>query len=219
MKTAIIIPAFNEAETIAAVVRGVAPYGQPVVVDDGSRDDTAARAEAAGALVVRRGSNRGYDAALESGFELAERLGVEVAVTFDADGQHDAAILARVIEPLEKASAAMVLGIRPRAARFSEALFNVYTRRRFGVADIMCGLKAFRMDMYREHGRVDGGRSIGTELALSGLRRGVPYATVPVPIHDRRGEARFGSAMTANLRILWAMALGIWTDAKHSIMG
>jgi glycosyltransferase involved in cell wall biosynthesis len=64
----IIIPALNEANTIAAIVTGAANYGLPIVVDDGSSDETGAFAAAAGAAVVRIDTNVGYDEALNLGF-------------------------------------------------------------------------------------------------------------------------------------------------------
>ena len=206
MKLAVVIPAYNEAATIAGVVRSVAAFGQPIVVDDCSRDDTAASAAAAGAVVLRHATNQGYDGALESGFAAAAQGGYEAVATFDADGQHDAAL---------ERGAELVVGERPRPARLAEALFNLYTRWRFGVRDILCGLKAYRMTLYRRHGRFDANRSIGTELALAGLRRGVAVARVEVPIHARADRSRLGSLLRANGRILRALGLAFAADLRR----
>ena len=205
MKVAIIIPAHDEEMTIAAVVRGVAAHGVAIVVNDGSRDRTADLARAAGARVVDHAENRGYDGALQSGFEEAARLGVDAAVTFDADGQHDAAILGRVLAPIAAGEADLVIGVRPRAARISEWLFNRYTQVRFGVPDILCGLKAYRMTLFHGHGRFGADGSIGTELALASLARGARFRLVDVPIAPRVGASRFGSVLRANWRIFKAM--------------
>ncbi len=214
MKVAIVIPAFDEAATIAEVVRSVAAFGQPIVVDDCSHDDSAAIAAAAGALVVRHAANQGYDGALESGFAAADERGFEAVVTFDADGQHDAASLGAIVAALER-GADLVVGQRPRPARLAEALFNFYTRWRHGVGDILCGLKAYRMTLYRQHGHFDARRSIGTELALAGLRRGVALARVEVPIHARADQPRLGSLLRANGRILRALALAFAADLRR----
>ncbi|MDP7602296.1 MAG: glycosyltransferase family 2 protein [Alphaproteobacteria bacterium] len=214
MKLAIVIPAFNEAATIAEVVRSVAAFGQPIVVDDCSHDDSAAIAAAAGALVVRHAANQGYDGALESGFAAAAQGGYEAVATFDADGQHDAASLGEFITALER-GADLVVGERPRPARLAEAVFNLYARWRYGVRDILCGLKAYRMTLYRRHGRFDANRSIGTELALAGLRRGVAVARVEVPIHARADRSRLGSLLRANGRILRALGLAFAADLRR----
>ena len=67
----VLIPALNEAETIARVVEGVAPYGMPLVVSDGSEDETAKIARDAGAVVLELKRNRGYEGALDAGFAYA----------------------------------------------------------------------------------------------------------------------------------------------------
>jgi hypothetical protein len=84
------IPAYNEAETIAEVVVETREYADEVVViDDGSADDTAARACDAGATVIEHDHNEGYGAALRTAFETADRRGVDHLVVLDGDGQHD----------------------------------------------------------------------------------------------------------------------------------
>lgn len=217
MRIAVVIPAFNEAATIADVVRAVTAAGTVVVVDDASSDGTAAAAAAAGAEVVRNARNLGYDGALQRGFEAADRLAADIAITIDADGQHDAASVGRMLAPLLAGECDLVLGIRPAAARTAEWLFNLYTRVRFGVPDILCGMKAYRMAVYRAHGRFDGSRSIGTELALAALRRGARVQTMPVPVRPRIGAPRFGSTIRANLRILRALWMALASDLADSL--
>ena len=212
MKAAIVIPAHNEAATIGGVVEAVSAFGTAIVVDDGSGDGTGDIARAAGAEVVRHEQNRGYDGALQSGFECADALGADVVVTFDADGQHDAAVLGRVLAPFARDEVMMVLGTRPRPARISERLFGLYGRLRYGVPDMLCGLKAYRRVLFLRHGRIDASRSIGTDLALAGLRGGVAFVTVPVPVQARLDAPRFGSTLTANWRILRALGLALRSE-------
>lgn len=215
MKVAIVIPAFNEAGTIARVVNDVAPYGHPIVVDDCSTDNTAELARAAGAEVVSHQVNSGYDAALQSGFENADKPDMEAVVTFDADGQHDPETLKTVLLLLDKENNDLVLGVRSNSARVSEFLFSAYTNWRYGVSDILCGLKGYRISVYRAYGKFDGTRSIGTELALYGLRSKMKYSTVRVPIALREeGAARFGNSLRANGRILRAMVMAIIQDLQ-----
>jgi polyprenyl-phospho-N-acetylgalactosaminyl synthase len=85
----IVIAAFQEEEVIAPVLRAVAAkHPNVVVVDDGSPDQTATRAVAAGAVVLRHPFNLGQGAALQTGIDYALRRGAKRIVTFDADGQH-----------------------------------------------------------------------------------------------------------------------------------
>jgi glycosyltransferase involved in cell wall biosynthesis len=86
-----LIPGYNEGPRIGAVVRGALEHLPVIVVDDGSRDDTAARAREAGATVIEQQPNQGKGAALRAGFARAIATGFEAALTLDADGQHDPA--------------------------------------------------------------------------------------------------------------------------------
>lgn len=86
-----LIPGYNEGPRIAEVVRGAAAHLPVVVVDDGSSDDTAAQARAAGATVIEQRPNQGKGAALRAGFRRALADGADAVLTLDADGQHDPA--------------------------------------------------------------------------------------------------------------------------------
>jgi glycosyltransferase involved in cell wall biosynthesis len=205
MKIAIVIPALNEATTIGRVVDSVKEGHTVIVVNDCSTDDTAKLAEQAGAVVVNHEQNQGYDGALQSGFEKADELGMDIVVTFDADGQHDASILDQITGPLMRNQADIVIGERSETARFCEALFGFYTRIRFGVRDILCGLKGYRMSLYRHHGHFDSYGSVGTELALSALAGDARVAKVNVPVYSREDDPRFGQGLKANWKILRAM--------------
>ena len=99
-QTCVVIAAYNEAAMIARVVTEVRRAGyRVVVVDDGSKDTTAQAARAAGATVIQHPFNLGQGAALQSGIDLAFANGAEVIVTFDADGQHGAGDISRLVEP------------------------------------------------------------------------------------------------------------------------
>ena len=86
-----LVPAHDEAARIGAVVEGARGHLPVIVVDDGSRDDTAAIAEAAGARVIRQSPNQGKGAALRAGFAAALDEGARAVITLDGDGQYDPA--------------------------------------------------------------------------------------------------------------------------------
>ncbi len=109
----VIIPAYNEEKTIAQTVSALYPLiDRVVVVDDGSLDQTATKARAAGALVVSHLINRGYGAALVTGQDLALRLGADYLVHFDGDGQFESKEITRLLEPLLQGKVDIVLGSR-----------------------------------------------------------------------------------------------------------
>jgi len=207
-RLAIVIPALNEAASIGAVVRSLAGLGSIIVVDDGSSDGTGRIAHENGADVITHAANRGYDGALDSGFARAAATGADYVVTLDADGQHPTEMIAAFLAELEK-GADLVVGVRDRLQRFAERMFALAGRLCFGIADPLCGMKGYRIGVYRALGHFDSYGSIGTELALFAVRRGATVAQLPVMTRDRQGSPRFGRLLGANLRILRAIAIGL----------
>lgn len=198
---------------IGVVVQGCADVGIPIVVDDGSTDSTAAVAAAAGAEVVRHDVNRGYDAALESGFARAAADGCEVAITIDADGQHDPAVLTRLLAAIDE-GADVVVGIRDRHQRLAESIFSLIGRVLYRIEDPLCGLKAYRLAVYRDLGHFDCYRSTGTELAIFAARAGYRIAQIPIRTRERVGAPRFGNRLSGNLKIFRSLILGM--TRRHS---
>lgn len=208
---ALVIPAFNERSMIRLVVEKARVYGLPIVVDDGSTDDTGACAAAAGADVVYHERNRGYDAAIESGFRQASELGCKYVITLDADGQHEPAFIKEFLAALDT-GADVVLGVRDCKQRISEHVFGWFARASYGILDPLCGMKGYRMSVYRKLGHFDSYRSVGTELALYAARRGASIRQIRVPTYRRTGNPRFGRRIASNLRILRALCLGFIRD-------
>lgn len=110
-----IVPAFNEEASIAGVVSELLAYDpglRVVVVDDGSTDRTAEVARAAGAKVISLPFNLGIGGAVQTGFRYAWEQGFDVAVRADGDGQHDPAELPKLLEPILRHEADLVVGSR-----------------------------------------------------------------------------------------------------------
>lgn len=107
-----LIPAYEEGPRVAGVVLGATAYLPVVVVDDGSSDDTAARAEAAGATVLVQRPNQGKGAALRAGFHWALDREVDAVLTLDADGQHDPAEIPTFLDAFERTGADLIIGRR-----------------------------------------------------------------------------------------------------------
>ena len=160
MKVSFLIPAYNEARTIGEVLDRIAALdldAQMIVVDDGSTDDTAAIAEAKGALVIRQ-ANRGKGAAIRAAIPHADG---DIAVIQDADMEYDPADVPELIEPIVRGVADVVFGSRlsggrPQRAylfwhlvgnRFLSLLTNVLFNTT--LSDMETGYKAFRIDVLR----------------------------------------------------------------------
>jgi glycosyltransferase involved in cell wall biosynthesis len=115
LKRIAIVPAFNEEGSVGRVIdeiRGFDPDFDIVVVDDGSRDRTAAVAAGRGAHVVRLPFNLGIGGAVQTGFRFAHEHGFELAVRVDGDGQHDPAQLSALLEPVLAGEADIAVGSR-----------------------------------------------------------------------------------------------------------
>lgn len=204
----IVIPAFNEANTISQIVKDAAHYGVPIVVDDASTDNTADVALAMGAKVVTHPVNRGYDAALNSGFQMASELGMHVVITLDADGQHDPSLIQKFVSGIESGFD-VVLGVRGRHQRLAENLFALYTRARYGLNDPLCGMKAYKSFLYQKLGHFDSYGSIGTELMLYAVKNGYQCCQIPIAVRDRIDSPRFGKIFAANCKIMRALFLSM----------
>ncbi len=116
-KLAIVIPAYNEADNIATVIRKIKAVLQPhpadiIVVDDGSTDHTRGIARREGAIVLPHAMNMGYGCALKTGLTFAWEKAYDRVVTLDADGQHDPQSIPALLEPLESATCEIVMGSR-----------------------------------------------------------------------------------------------------------
>jgi len=148
------IPAFNEQDQIAEVVRGALPHAAAVVVvDDGSRDLTAFNALDAGAMVIRHRHNAGKGAAVATLFRYAVEQSADALVLLDGDGQHDPDEIRDVVGPVLAGRADVVIGSRfltqrsdiPRHRVLGQRAFNVMTALASGVpcTDSQSGFRAF----------------------------------------------------------------------------
>jgi glycosyltransferase involved in cell wall biosynthesis len=230
-RTIALVPALDASATVGAVVRSlldVWPGDGPrvIVVDDGSRDDTARAARDAGAHVVAHGTNRGKGAALRTGFTEALRLGATHAVSVDADGQHLAAEARRLADDPAPADA-LVLGIRdlvrdgaPRPNRMSNGISNFFLSWFSGTSlhDTQCGLRRYPIAEALALGARDDGYAFEAEIVLRAARAGWTIAQVPVavyypPEHER--VTHFDSVRDP-ARIVRRVVTTLWTTRATS---
>ena len=203
-EVAIVIPAYNEANTIRQVIRSISDYGVVIVVNDASEDNTGFVAAKAGAIVINHEVNHGYDKALESGFMRADELGCKYVVTMDADGQHNPDIVEVYIELLNE-GAEVVIGTRDKFQRLAEYIFAWVASVKWGILDPLCGMKAYRIGVYRALGHFDSYNSVGTELSIFAVKSEMKIAQLPIKTRERVDTPRFGSRFSSNIRILHSL--------------
>ena len=211
MRTLVFIPAWNEEASVAAVIDDVRehlPGADILVVDDGSADATTARAREAGVLVATLPFNQGLGAALQTGYLYALREGYDCCAHLDADGQHPAAEVARLLAEVEGDRADLVIGSRyrdPDAAvesddyrptmsrRIGTSVFRFFltlaTRQRF--TDTTSGMRAANrrvMSLFSENYSPDFAEIESLQLAV---REGLRVEEVPVRMLERAGGSSF----------------------------
>lgn len=193
----VVIPAMNEGAVIGTVVAdllAVAPWREVVVVDDGSSDETGARAAAAGARVVRHPYNKGNGAAVKSGIRAA---GGEFVLIVDGDGQHRPADALRVASRLGEFD--LVVGARAHATqagvirglgnRLLNGLASYLTQRR--IPDLTSGLRGARRECLMEFIHLlPNGFSTPTTTTLCFLRAGYNVGFEPIEANQRVGTSK-----------------------------
>ncbi len=214
-----VVPAYREAEVIGGVVAELRKsIAHVVVVDDGSGDDTADRALAAGATVLSHPINRGQGAALQTGICHALRAGAAFVVTFDADGQHRPEDAVALVAALRDGGADVAFGNRfsehaesvPASRRVLLRLAVLFSRVVAGVRlrDAHNGLRAFSA---AAAGRLDitlDGMAHASEIAEQVHRGGLRYVEVPVRIRYTDYSRAKGQRWSAAFRIAADYLLG-----------
>lgn len=207
---AVVIPAYNEAATIAAVVADARLLGDVIVVNDGSSDGTAELAREACASVISLGGNTGYEGALGAGVQHAIDRNYEFALTMDADGQHSVECAQTVIDSLGAADIA--IGVRRKKQRAAEWIAGWIGALLWRITDPFSGLKLYRLSSCKALGRFDTRRLVGAEMFVRAHHAGLKLASIPIHVKDRADTPRFDTRWRANFRLVRATALLIAID-------
>jgi glycosyltransferase involved in cell wall biosynthesis len=228
MNVVAILPALDEEATVGEVVRGLEPHVRAVVVvDNGSCDATSARAQAAGARVLRE-PRHGYGAACLAGARAAAYLGAEVLLFLDADGSDDPADAPLLLGPIAAGDADLVLGTRPAelvepgamgpAQRFGNWLAPLLMRAVVGAPyHDMPPYKAITRTAFDELALTDQTYGFTIEMLLKAHARALRVREVSVRCWARRGGA---SKVSGTLRGTAAAAMKILVSiARYSETG
>ena len=194
LRAACVIPAYQAAETIAAVVQGVrevCPDIVIIVVDDGSTDVTSCAATASGAdHVLRHPTNRGKGSALTTGFATAFALlpRIDAVLTVDADGQHDPSCLPGLRRVLE--SADLVIGARRRRGTsmpLQRRIANAISTRAIAwcagrpIRDAQCGFRGIRRSLLERVAHEGERYEAETAFVIRAARAGAIIAQIEIP--------------------------------------
>ena len=193
MKITIGIPAYNEENNIADIITELRKTTDSIIVcDDGSSDRTGDISRNLGAIVIRHDKNRGYGAAINTIFQHAVEIESDILVTFDADGQHRIEDIPKLLMPIEKNNADIVIG-----SRFLKKQGDIPSYRKMGIkviteitsasinqklTDAQSGLRAYSKRVLAEISPSDMGMGISTEILIKASSKGLKISEVPITI-------------------------------------
>ena len=212
--TWLVVPLYNEAQVVREVIEDARrTFPHVVVVDDGSRDDSAAQAEAAGAVVVRHPINLGQGAALQTGIRyVLERTDARYLITFDADGQHSVADAVAMVAAARRENLAIVLGSRflkgPSPVgwlkRLVLATAAVVASRTTGMhlTDAHNGLRLLRRDAAEQLNLRQNRMAHASEIIRQLGATGLPWREFPVHIAYTEYSKAKGQSLLNSVNIL-----------------
>jgi len=185
-----IIPAYGEAKFIGDVVNRVLQHvGAVLVIDDGSPDDTASVAEAAGAVVIRHSTNRGKGAAIKSGLGHATAAGPPFFLFLDGDGQHDPDDIPAFFDAMNETGADLIVGNRMTdlgAMPVVRRLTNKFMSWQIGaickvaLPDSQCGFRLARRELLPVLNAPSDRFEFETESLILAARHGFRIRCVPI---------------------------------------
>jgi glycosyltransferase involved in cell wall biosynthesis len=215
----VIVPVYNEGPVIETTVRGLLSAGHEVViVDDGSQDGTGAVRELP-VVYIRHAVNLGQGAALQTGMTYALRAGTDIAVHFDADGQHDWRQIDQLIAPILDGSADVVFGSRfLRKADAAQVPFNKRILLRGGIlvswlvagvrlSDTHNGFRALSRRALQQVHLQENGFAHATEILQRVRQSRLRYVEVPITVSYTDYSKQKGQPISNSINVLFDLIL------------
>ena len=188
------IPAYNEEKNIASIIVKLKKIVDTIIVcNDGSNDSTSEIAKNLGVIVIDHSKNLGYGAGIHSIFRKAREINSDVLVTIDADGQHRIEDIKKVVEPIEKGEADLIIGSRfldttqkqiPGYRKIGIKLITKVTNSSLKnkITDSQSGFRAYSKNVVSKLNVSDSGMGISTEILIKSSALGFRIAEVPITV-------------------------------------
>jgi glycosyltransferase involved in cell wall biosynthesis len=207
MRVWIVVPAYNEERVIGRVLDELKREGwkRIIVVDDGSTDATSKIAKRKGARILRHEKNLGLGAALRTGIEEAKKLGADVVVTFDADGQHDPKCIKALLRALKDAD--LVIGQRifinpPLHKRIGNFILNLITRLFGGfLTDSQSGIRALNRRALERINIQSYRYEVSSEIVIQARQNKLKLREIPVKCRFTPYSKSRGTTIASGIRI------------------
>ncbi|MFA5185748.1 MAG: glycosyltransferase family 2 protein [Patescibacteria group bacterium] len=224
MRVIAVIPALNEASRIGETIEKVKPLVDGIIViDDGSADATSEAAKAAGATVLRHAINRGQGAGLKTGTVAALRLGADVIVHIDADGQHDPSFIPVLVEPIKNGMADVVMGSRfmglqpvgvPLTRKLLHRAIRIFNSLVMGIpkklTDPQSGLRALNSKAAQQLDFKQDRMAHCSELLKLITRSELRWQEVPVKVIYSKDTLAKGNQNLDAVKIAWQLLIGMF---------
>ena len=222
MHLIIVIPIYNEGSVIQKVIKSLPPRLSGVkkidilAIDDGSSDNSAAQVRSTRAILVSHHANLGVGCATATGLEAARRMGADVAVTFDGDGQHDPSDISKVIKPVLANRADLVIGTRLANPKGMPALkkignwglnFITYLVSGKWTTDSQSGFKAFSARALKKMDLDSAGYEFCSEIILEATRKRLKITEIPIKVIYNRYSRRKGQSVFNGVNIVVKLIL------------
>ena len=190
MRNCIVIPTYNEAKAIGALIKQLQTLGHKIIIiDDGSTDKTAQIAQDCLVEVLSNTRNMGKGAALIKGYNFALAQGFDAVITMDGDGQHACEDIARFIERGENSESAIIVGnrmaltkgmpwLRIITNRFMSGFISLLTKQH--IPDTQCGFRLIKKEVLAKMNLSTSKYETESELLISAARMGFKIESIPV---------------------------------------
>jgi glycosyltransferase involved in cell wall biosynthesis len=209
LKILTIVPAYNEEKTILKVIKSLEKHTDVLIIDDHSEDKTQKIVKKCKSLVIRNRKNLGYEKSIEKGIFAAMKLNYDYAITFDADGQHHSSDIKKFLN-LFKSGYDLVLGNRSLVTRSSEKIAKFLFFTKWSIKDPFCGFKGYKLKIIKKYKFFERYKSVGVDLSLLLLNRGVKFKNVDIKTTKRKGKSKFGNKLIGNYKIFRSIILSFY---------
>lgn len=204
---AVLIPVYNEEKTILKIIQKVKNIAIPVIIDDGSNDNSQEIIKKNSKYYQLKKNNRGYEATLNSGYDyIKNKKNFKYFITFDADGQHKIKDLKKIIFYLKK-NYDVVYSSRINMTRVSEKIFSFFFNVVFGFKDPLCGMKGYKILRFKKKNKYSIFNTCGTEFLIYAIFKNFKIKSFKIKVNKRIDRPRFGNILLSNFKILKALII------------
>lgn len=197
------IPCFNTEATIKDVILATKKYVDEVmIIDDGSDDNTAITAKNLGAFVLKHNENKGYGKAIKSCFSAALANNADIIITIDGDGQHDPDDIPRLLDPILRREADVIIGSRflgsndvPSYRKFGISIINNLWNvgADMKLSDSQSGFRVYRKDIVENLNLLENGMAISIEILEQIRNKGVAIGEIPIKCYYKSSSMNLRS--------------------------